>query len=281
MRRNKIFPLFIGFLALTGASYTFAQQQQIRGIQCSDCQVGFASEQDLVDAISDIAGVDPSGVMIVNDDAPGVFQVMLQDGSHFIIEPVGLTFRHQNMVQRRLSYTEDGGLHLRSQTRMELQLRSAVHREDDVIGEMLRLGWNNFYWFRYGMEVESQDGMRYCFQPDMVASEQTGPSAISVTEDAYGNLVVIHPDGIRQRLHACAHDMVQLRDQVRAQVRQELVLNTNGTITIEVDGNTFRYRLNAQLRWSGILDEPGPFREGNRLFLRYRDGWEQEIIPLN
>lgn len=279
MYRKTYLRFLTGLVALVGFNNSFAQQGT--GIQCPDCQVGVATSQDLAEVIADITGVDDSDVTVIQGDAPGTFQVILPDDSRFSVAPVGLSFRHQNMVQRSFSQTYDGGLLLRSESRLELQLRSAVHREADVVAEMLRLGWDNFYWFRNGMEVEAPNGTQYCFQPDMQVYPQTAPAGISISLDPYGNLNIIHPDGIRQDLHACAHDLLQLRDQVRTQVQQQLAVDTDGTITVPINGNTARYRLNAQLRWSGVLDQPGFIREGDRLFLRYRDGWEQEIIEIN
>ena len=280
MNMKKMITLLTGLIALQAASLGFAQQRL--GFECSDCQVGFASEQDLVDAIVDIADVNPADVSIIPGNAPGVYRLNLTQGPQYIIEPVGLTFRHQNMVQRRLLVTDEGGLHLRLQSRAELRIRSAVHNQEAVVAQMLQQGWDNFYWLQHGMEVESPGGDRYCFRPDMEAFQGIGQAQITITQDTDdGSLVIIHPDGLQQRLHACAHDLVQLRDQVRLQVKQQMVFNPDGSIDIQVGSNTFRYRLNAELHWSGIMDAPGFVRDGDRLLIRYRDGWEQEIISLN
>lgn len=279
MKVHRLINVAVGLTITLIFSHGFAQPRP--GIQCPVCQVDFATEQDLADVIGDFADVAPSQVMVMQGEGPHRFRVTLPDGSIFSVAPDGPVFRHQNMVQRRLLQTEEGGLHLRSQTRTELYLRSAVHREADVVGEMLRLGWTNFYWNRNGMEVESEDGTRYCFQPDMQVFPQSAPAQITVTQDADGNLVVTHTDGIRQRLHACAHDFIQLRDRVREQLEQQVVMDTDGTFTLNIDGEQRRFRLAPELRWSNILGQPEFVSEGSRVFLRYRDGWEQEIIELN
>lgn len=269
-------------IGLTWAlTYSTSYAQPGVGMQCSDCQVAFVTEQDLADAISDLSNVSPAQIIVTPGEGPNRFRVTLPDGSIFSVEPEGPVFRHQNMQQRRLVQTEEGGLHLRSQTRTELLLRSAIHRETNVVGEMLRLGWTNFYWNRNGMEVESADGLRYCFQPDMQIYSESAPAQITITTDANGNLVVTHTDGIRQRLHACAHDFVQLRDRVREQFAQQVVMDTEGNFTLLLDGAQRKFRLATQLRWSNILGQTQFVSEGSRVFLRYRDGWEQEIIELN
>lgn len=278
MSRKGMVQILFGLAALVNIQLASAQQE--RGIQCSFCEVDYVTKQDLVDSIGDFISPGLSNVTVMEGQAPNTFRVMLPDGRNFSVAPIGPVFRHQNMVQRHLQQTEEGGLHLRSQTRTELQLRSAVHREADVIAEMLRLGWTNFYWFRHGMEVDSPDGNRYCFQPDMRIYPQTPQTNITAELDDDGNLVVIHQDGIRQRLHACAHDFLQLRDRIRAQVQQQLHIAPDGTFVIEVNGESRRYRLSAEMRWSGQLDQPGFYTEGARIYLRYRDGWEQEIVEI-
>ncbi|MCP5243269.1 MAG: hypothetical protein H6940_07545 [Burkholderiales bacterium] len=74
--------------------------------------------------------------------------------------------------------------------------------------------------------------------------------------------------------------MTQLRDQIRSQLQQQLQVHTDGTVSVPIDGVQQRFRLEATLRWRGILDQPGFFSEQNRLFFRYRDGWEQEVVAL-
>lgn len=251
------------------------------GMQCPVCQVDYVSDEDLAEAISDFLDLEPADVIVTAGAGPNRFLVTLPDDRVLSVAPLGPLFRHQNMVQRRLLQTEQGGLHLRSQTRAELHLRSEFYREAELAGEMLRLGWTDFYWYQYGMEVESPEGVRYCFQADMEVSPEATQTEISVGLDDDGNLEVIHTDGIRQRLHACAHDFAQLRDAVRAQLQQQLVMQTDGTFALEVNGLQRRFRLAAELRWSNMLEQPAFVTEGNRVFWRYRDGWEQEIIPLD
>lgn len=269
-------------LAMSSISVMAQPGQSTPGMQCAACQVTTVTAQDLVDVVSDVLGVNQSSVTAVAGDKPDRFRVTLHDGSQFSVAADGPVFRHQNMVQRRLLQTEEGGLHLRSQTRLELQLRSAVHRETAVISEMLRLGWNNFFWKHNGMEVESQNTVRYCFQADMQvrAQLQTPPSGISITQDADGNLIVIHGDGIRQRLHACAHDFAQLRDHVRELLQQQIVMEMDGTILVNIDAEQRRFRLAATLHYSDITGQTAFVTKGDRLYLRYRDGWEQEIIEI-
>lgn len=278
MRMPWYFKLVIALTTALILPHGVAQHGQ--GMDCPDCQASFATTEDLAEAIADIQDVDPSEIFVEPGDAPGTFRVTLSDGSDFSVAPVGPVFRHQNMVQRRLMQTGEGGLHLRSRTRAEMQLRSAMHREAAVLSEMSRLGWTNFYWLRRGMEVESPTGERYCFQPDMQVFSRTAPASITVSQDGDGNLVVTHPDGTRQRLHACAHDFSQLRDHVREEVQQELVMATDGIFVLDIDGESRRYRLASQLRWSDITGQPGFITEGDRIHLRYRDGWEQEIVEL-
>jgi hypothetical protein len=278
MRLSLLFKLVITLTVFMVLPHGFAQQGQ--GVECPACQVSFATAEDLAETIADILGVDPAAVLVEPGEAPGTFRVTLPDGSDFSVAPVGPIFRHQNMVQRRLLQTGEGRLALRSRTRSELQLRSAVHREAAVIAEMLSLGWTDFYWLRHGMEVESPTGTRYCFQPDMQVFSRSPPAAIQIDQDADGNLVVIHTDGIRQRLHGCAHDFAQLRDRAREEVQQQLVMDPDGIFVLDIEGEPRRFRLAAALRWSGVIGQPGFVPEGNRIHLRYRDGWEQEIVEL-
>ena len=279
MKPSLIRQLFVFLMLTVGWGVSSAQPGQ--GYQCSGCQVDYPNEQDLAEIISDLLDVSPGMILVVRGDDPGVFVIQLPDNSRFVVAPVGPTFRHQNSVQRRVLQTPEGGLRLRSQSRAELHIHSAVHNEADLVAEMLRLGWTNFYWFRHGWEVDSPAGERYCFRPDIQVFPETPPGSIQVSLDDDGNLVVIHGDGIRQRLHACAHDFFQLRDRIRAQIQQQLVLSPDGTFNLNVDNEQLRFRLNAELRWSDILDQPGFYTEGNRILLRYRDGWEQEVVPID
>lgn len=276
---QKTFNVVAGLAMILALPSAIAQPGP--GMQCSACQVAHVTASDLVDAVSDIIGVNPATVTVVSGDRPDRFRVSLPDGTEYVVASDGLVFRHQNMVQRRLLQTEEGGLHLRSQTRTELHLRSALHQETAVVGEMLRLGWTNFFWNRNGMEVESQNGERYCFQPDMQVLMQNPQSGISITQGTDGNLTVIHPDGVQQRLHACAHDFVQLRDLVREQLQQQLMMETDGTFLINIDGVLRRFRLATELRLTNSQGQTELVPTGERLYLRYRDGWEQEVIEIN
>jgi hypothetical protein len=219
-------------------------------------------------------------VSVVQGDDPNVYTITLPDGTTVSVAPVGPTFRYQRAVERRVQQTEDGGFRLRSQSRAELQLRSAIYQEAELVGELLHLGWTNFYWFRNGWEVDSPAGQRYCFSPDLVLSNVSPPGTIQVTMDDDGNLIVTHVDGIQQRLYACAHDFFQLRDQIRSTVQQELMLNSDGTFQLSLGEQIFRFRLSAELAWSDDPDHPGFYTEGDRILLRYRDGWEQEVLLL-
>jgi|GEM_PF-2581047 len=278
MKQFLVRRLFVFLLLATGWQLGSAQPGQ--GYQCPGCQADYPNEQDLAEIISDLLDVSPGMVLVVRGDNPGVFVIQLPDDSRFVVAPVGPTFRYQNSVQRRVQQTPEGGLRLRSQSRAELHIRSALHKEADLVAELLRLGWTNFYWLRHGWEADSPSGDRYCFRPDIQVFPENPPGNIQVSFDDDGNLVVIHPDGIRQRLHACAHDFFQLRDRIRSQIQQQLMLDPDGTFGLVVDSEQLRFRLNAELRWSDILDQPGFYTEGNRILLRYRDGWEQEVIPV-
>ena len=279
MKRSLLPQLLLAVLLSVFGQFAAAQPGQ--GYQCPSCQVEYPTEQDLAEIISDLLEISPGMVLVVRGDDPGVFIITLPDDSSFVVAPVGPTFRYQNTVQRRVQQTEEGGLRLRSQSRAELHIRSAVHREPDVVAELLRLGWTNFYWFRHGWEVDSPSGARYCFEPDIQVGNESAPGSIQISLDDDGNLVVVHTDGIRQRLHACAHDFFQLRDRIRQQVQQQLMLDPDGSFGLMVDSQQLRFRLNAELRWSGVLDQPGFYTEGNRILLRYRDGWEQEVVQLD
>lgn len=272
--------LIIVLATMLHLPHSLAQPGPGPGMGCSGCQVSFATGMDLADTISDFVGTGPAAVIVEPGQAPGNFLVTLPDQSVFSVAPVGPLFRHQNATQRRMLQTPGGGLHLRSQTRRELQLRSALHQEASVIAEMLRLGWADFSWPGHGMEVQSPAGDRYCFQPDMQVFQQTAQEAIAISQDVDDSLVVTYPTGLRQRLHACAHDLTQLRDHVREEVQQELLMDIDGTFALDIEGQQRRFRLAPGLQWSGITGQPGFILEGDRIHLRYRDGWEQEIVEL-
>ncbi len=121
-----------------------------------------------------------------------------------------------SLVQRQIMETKNGGLHLRSRQGLQIQLRSEFQHEAQAIGELLRLGWNNIEWFGNQIEIDSSLGERMCFAPDMELVSGQASGATSVSTDIDGNLLIMHQDSIQQRLFACAHDMVQLRDQVRS-----------------------------------------------------------------
>ncbi len=243
-----------------------------------DCMVGTPSVQDIADILNDLVDSSQTPVMVSKDEESGAITVTLGDGTQFSVETVGLLLGHQNMHQQQINQGEDGSLHLRSQAGMEVRIRAAMHREAELVGEMYNSGWTEFFWFEEGIEVNSPAGDRLCLTPDMeISSEQSvGETAINIDSD--GNLVVIYADGVRQRLHACAHDPVQLRDHIRNITDQQLIFDTNGLFTLEVDGEMMQFRLNSLLHQSGILDQPGIFSEESRIYIRYRDGWEQDII---
>ncbi len=245
-----------------------------------NCEVNFTTAKDVEDAVSAFYGSDSAPVEVVKDAETGVFTITLPDGRIFSVVPNGLTLRHKNAVEQQMMETEEGHLRLRAQSGLELQLRSEFHHQVQALGELLRLGWDNTVWFGDRIEIDSPAGERMCFAADMEVFAGTADGATNISTDADGNLQVRYQDGIQQRLHACAHDMVQLRDQVRSTLRLQLQTHTDGTISVQQDGLQHRYRLTATLRRSGILDQPGFFTEGNRLRFRYRDGWEQEIVSI-
>ena len=246
----------------------------------ANCQANFTTVQDVEDLVNELTNDGQPGATAVRDVETGVITVTLSDGRLLSVAPVGLALRSQNTAQRRIMETENGGLHLRSQQGLQFQLRSEFHHEAQAIGELLRLGGDNIEWFGNQVEIDSPAGERMCFAPDMelIAGQASGASSVSTDID--GNLQFQYQDGIQQRLFACAHDMVQLRDEVRSTLQQQLQVHTDGTLSVQVDGQLQRFRLEAALRLNGILDQPGFFSEQNRLYFRYRDGWEQEIITL-
>lgn len=245
-----------------------------------DCEVNFTTAKDIEDTVNAFFGSGSILVTVVKDAETGVFTITLPDGRIFSVVPNGLTLRHKNAVQQQVMETEEGHLRLRSQSGLEIQLRSEFHHQVQAMGELLRLGWDNIGWFGDRIEIDSPAGERMCFAPDMEIIAGPTDGATSISTDADGNLQVRYQDGIQQRLHACAHDMVQLRDQVRSTLHLQLQTHTDGTISVQQDGLQHRYRLAATLRWSGILDQPGFFTEESRLRFRYRDGWEQEIVSI-
>lgn len=246
----------------------------------ANCQASFTTEQDVEDLVNELVNDGQPGATAVRNIETGVITVTLPDGSLLSVTPVGLALRSQNMVQRQIMGTENGGLHLRSEQGLQFQLRSEFHHKAQAIGELLRLGWDNIEWFGNQIEIDSPSGERMCFAPDMELISEQASGAASISTDSDGNLLVKYQDGIQQRLFACAHDMVQLRDEVRSTLQQQLQVHTDGTLSVQVDGQLQRFRLEAALRLNGILDQPGFFSEQNRLYFRYRDGWEQEIVTL-
>ena len=58
------------------------------------------------------------------------------------------------------------------------------------------------------------------------------------------------------------------------------MLNSDGTFQLSLGEQIFRFRLSAELAWSDDPDHPGFYTEGDRILLRYRDGWEQEVLLL-
>lgn len=255
---------------------------QAQTMQCNmDCQVNHPTPQDIADALNDLVASNQSPVVVMQDSESGAISVTLADGTLLSIGTVGLTLRRQSMQQRMLNQLQDGSLQLRSQAGLEMRIRAAIHREDEVVGEMYRAGWTDFHWFDEGIEVDSPGGERLCLAPDMEISSGAATGSTTASLDADGNLAVIYGDGIRQRLHACAHDPVQLRDRIRNMIQQQLVFNTDGTFTLNVDGVLTQFRLSSMLRQSGILDQSGFFWVEDKLYFRYRDGWEQEVVQAS
>ena len=245
-----------------------------------NCDINITSVKDVEDAVSAFFGSDSLPVAVVKDAETGVFTITLPNGRIFSVVPNGLTLRHRNTVEQQMMETEEGHLRLRAQSGLEIQLRSEFHHQVQAMGELLRLGWDNIGWFGDRIEIDSPAGERMCFAPDMEIFAGTVQGVTTISTDADGNLQVRYQDGIQQRLHACAHDMLQLRDQVRSTLQLKLQTHTDGTVSVQQEGLQHRYRLAAKLRWSGILDQPGFFTEENRLRFRYRDGWEQEISSI-
>ncbi|MCP5245830.1 MAG: hypothetical protein H6937_07735 [Burkholderiales bacterium] len=177
--------------------------------------------------------------------------------------------------------TKDGQLRLRTRAGLQIQLRNAFHDEPAAIGALLRERWINMEWFRNRFEIESPSGERMCLEPAM----EIIPGQPSADASPLLTRTVSYSSGIRtvssNSCKPCAHDMIQLRDQVRTLLQTQLQLHTDGTISVQSAGELLRYRLEATLRLSNRLDQPGFFIEQNRLYFRYRDGWEQELVPLS
>lgn len=246
-----------------------------------NCQINFTTAQDVADVVNDFLGSNQNQATVTRDDETGVFTVTLPDGSMLSVAALGLTIRNQTMTQQRqMTRTRDGDLHLHTQSGLKLQLRNAFHHEAEAVGAMLRAQWRNMEWFRNRFEIESPSGERMCLEPAMGISAGQSSDDTTVSTDEDGRLLIRYRDGIQQHLQACAHDMTQLQDQIRSQLQQQLQINSDGTISVEIDGLQRRFRLEATLRTNGILDQPGFFTEQNRLYFRYRDGWEQEIVAL-
>ncbi len=270
------------FLIITLALLLMQFAQAAGSGPCGEnCQANFTTVQDIEDLVNELTDNAQPGATVVKNAETGVITVTLPDGRILSVTAVGLALRSQNMAQRQIMEAENGGLHLRSRQGLQIQLRSEFHHEAQAIGELLRLGWDNIEWFGNQIEIDSPAGDRMCFAPDMELVSGQGSGATSVSTDVDGNLLIMYQDGIQQRLHACAHDMVQLRDQVRSTLQQQLQVHTDGTLSVQLEnGQLQRFRLAAALRWNGILDQQGFFTEQNRLHFRYRDGWEQEIVSL-
>lgn len=267
-----VFVLFIITIQLPQAA-----QSSLCGM---GCQVNQPTQQDIADILNDLLEDGHAPITLVEDEETGVITIALDDGAVFSIEAIGLMLRHQGMQERQLSQSEDGSLHMRSQAGLEVRIRAAIHQEAILVGEMYQVGWSDFFWFDGGFEVDSPAGERLCLAPDMEITSAPSSGEPNVTLDDDGNLIAIHGDGVRQRLHACAHDPIQLRDQIRSLTNQQLVFDTNGMFTLEIDGELTPFRLHSSLRQSGILDQPGFFSEQDRIYFRYRDGWEQEIVSM-
>ncbi|MCB1984667.1 MAG: hypothetical protein H6936_04715 [Burkholderiales bacterium] len=276
--KQHIFTIVV-FLTVAFCSTLYAAADEF---PCGEnCQVNYTTAQDIEEAINDFLGNQLSATVTRNAET-GVFTVTFSDGRVLSTISVGLTLRAQNMLQQRhMGETEDGQLRLRSRSGLQIQLRNAFHDEPAAIGAMLRERWRNMEWFRNRLEIESPSGERMCLEPAMEIIPGQPSADTTLATDENGRLFVRYRDGFQQHLQACAHDMIQLRDQVRTLLREQLQLHTDGTISVRVAGQLLRYRLEATLRWSNILDHPGFFMEQNRLYFRYRDGWEQELVPLS
>ena len=247
----------------------------------NNCQLNYTTTQDIADVVNDFLDHNQNQATVTRNDETGVFTVTLPDGSLLSVAALGLTIRNQNMAQQRqMTRTMDGDLHLHTQSGLKLQLRNAFHHEPEAIGAMLRAQWRNMEWFRNRFEIESPAGERMCLEPAMQISAGQPADETTISTDTDGRLLIRYRDGIQQHLQACAHDMTQLRDQIRSQLQQQLQINNDGTVSVMIDGLQHRFRLEAMLRNNGILDQPGFFTEQNRLYFRYRDGWEQEIVAM-
>lgn len=270
-------PILISMLTVLPAWITQAANPPHCGI---NCEVNFTTAKDVEDAIREFFGSDSASVSVVKDPETGAFTVTLPNGKIFIVAPIGLTLRYQNTVEQQMMETEEGHIRLRSLSGLEIQLRSEFHHKVQAMSELLRLGWSNIAWFEDRIEIDSPTRERMCFAPDMEVTAGSAVGATTISTDVDGYLQVRYQDGVQQRLHACAHDMVQLRDHVRSMLHLQLQTHTDGTISVQISGLQHRYRLAATLRWRGIVDQPGFFTEENRLRFRYRDGWEQEIVSI-
>lgn len=276
--KQIFFPIVL-IITLAALSIRFAQADD--SPQCGvNCQVNFTTIQDLENIANEFFNNGQTPAIVVKDAETGVFTITLPNGKILSVVPTGLTLRYQNTVQQHTRETEEGHLHLRSQSGLEVQLRSQFHHQVQAMGEMLRLGWGNIGWLGDRFEIDSPSGERMCLQPDMEVTSGSATGVTGITIDTDGNPIIKYQDGIQQRLHSCAHDMAQLRDQVRSTLQLQLQTHIDGTVSVQLDGQQYRYRLAAALRSNGILDQPGFFTEQNRLRFRYRDGWEQEIISI-
>lgn len=276
MKQSNISKFVLIATALFLTSYAVANEPH-----CGEnCQVNYTNVQDIEDIVNDFFDNQPPATVVRNTET-NVFTVTLPDGRVLSVAPVGLTLRAQNMEQQRhMAETEDGHLRLRSRAGLQIQLRNAFHHEAEAIGAMVRAQWRNMEWYRNRFEIDSPAGERMCLEPAMEITPGQASDDTLISSEDNGQLLVRYRDGFQQRLQACAHDMVQLRDQVRAMLQEQLQIHTDGTISVQIEGKLHRYRLEAILRWRGIVDQPGFFTEQNRLHFRYRDGWEQEITQL-
>ena len=142
--KQIFFPIVL-IITLTALSIRFAQADD--SPQCGvNCQVNFTTIQDLENIANEFFNNGQTPAIVVKDAETGVFTITLPNGKILSVAPTGLTLRYQNTVQQHTRETEEGHLHLRSQSGLEVQLRSQFHHQVQAMGEMLRLGWGNLGW---------------------------------------------------------------------------------------------------------------------------------------